>query len=48
MRNKKLIVNAIIATTVMSSCSVTHKMKHKPYVFIQKENRELKKWRLIG
>lgn len=32
---------------VFSSCSVTNRMKGKEYIYVQKENRESAKWKLV-
>ncbi|WP_156309447.1 glycoside hydrolase family 16 protein [Sphingobacterium endophyticum] len=47
MKNQNLYLTGIIAAALMSSCSVTQKLNDKPYVYIQKENREQKNWKLV-
>ena len=47
MKYKNLYLSTLIGSIALSSCSVTQKMQDKPYIYIQKEKRENKKWKLV-
>ena len=47
MKTKNLYFFGLTCTVLLGACSVPQKMKDKPYVHIQKENRAQKKWKLV-
>ncbi|GEM_PF-4610740 len=47
MKTKNLYLLGLISIAFLGGCTVTQKMKDKPYVHIQKEDRAQKKWKLV-
>jgi len=47
MKIKNILISGFAASLLLSSCSVSQKLSEKPYVIVQKEGREAKKWKLV-
>lgn len=47
MKIKNILISGFAASLLLSSCSVSQKLSVKPYVIVQKEGREAKKWKLV-
>lgn len=47
MKIKHIMISGFAASLLLSSCSVSQKLSEKPYVIVQKEGREAKKWKLV-
>ena len=47
MKIKQIMISGFAASLLLSSCSVSQKISEKPYVIVQKEGREAKKWKLV-
>lgn len=47
MKIKHILISGFAASLLLSSCSVSQKLSEKPYVIVQKEGREAKKWKLV-
>lgn len=47
MKIKNILISGFAASLLLSACSVSQKLSEKPYVIVQKEGREAKKWKLV-
>ena len=47
MKMKNILISGFAASLLLSACSVSQKLSEKPYVIVQKEGREAKKWKLV-
>ncbi|WP_099369894.1 glycoside hydrolase family 16 protein [Sphingobacterium sp. 1.A.5] len=47
MKITNILISGFAASLLLSACSVSQKLSEKPYVIVQKEGREAKKWKLV-